>query len=418
MAPTRSELDTLHPSSRSIHAGRTVELGNATPTVPPIHIATAFTYPTTSELDEVFEDNTKGYVYSRYGNPTVRALEEALAAIEGTDDSVAFGTGMAAIHGVITTLVRPGQRIIASRDVYGATYALLRSILAETGIDTTFVDMRDTETVAALANELRPALIFAETLSNPLIRVVDVERIATIAHAAGALFVLDNTFATPVITNGFALGADAVVYSSTKHLGGHGDTTGGVVATNREITLAIRERNKLIGAFAAPFDAWLVLRGLRTLDLRVRKQCANAETLVDWLAADDRIAAVNYPGRNGELPGGQFADGLCGSMLSFEIAGADRASVFRFQDALKLIQPATTLGDVYSLVLHPATSSHRALTADERAEIGIAEGLVRLSAGIEDVNDVINDLDQALGAALRTTPRLVATIDTVSSRSR
>jgi cystathionine gamma-synthase/methionine-gamma-lyase len=395
-----------------------VDLGRATPTVPPIHIATAYTYPSTAELDEVFEDNSKGYVYSRYGNPTVRALEEAIAAIEGTDDAVAFGTGMAAIHGVITTLVRPGQRIIASRDVYGATYALLRSILTETGIDTTFVDMQDPDAVAALADDLRPALIVAETVSNPLIRVVDVGRIATIAHATGAAFVLDNTFATPVITNGTALGADAVMYSSTKHLGGHGDTTGGVVATGRELTRAIRERNKLIGNFAAPFDAWLVLRGLRTLDLRVRKQSQNAEALVDWLAADDRIAAVNYPGRNGELPSGQFADGLRGSMLSFEIAGAGRANVFRFQDALKLIQPATTLGDVYTLVLHPATSSHRALTAEERADIGIAEGLVRLSAGIEAVEDIINDLDQALDMALRDKPRLVATIEATPGRAR
>jgi len=399
MTLSRSTLDALRGATRAVHAGREVHLGQATPTVPPIHVATAYTYPTTDELDAVFEDNAKGYVYSRYGNPTVRALEEAIAAIEGTDEAIAFGTGMAAIHGILTLLAKPGDRILASRDVYGATFALLRSVLADFGVETTFVDMRDLAAVERLATELQPALVFAETISNPLIRLTDVQRVGAIARNAGARFVLDNTFATPVLTNGTALGVDAVIYSSTKHLGGHGDTTGGIVATDAETARALREQNKLIGAFASPFDAWLVLRGLKTLDLRVRQQCANACRLVDWLKADPRIAGVNFPGEQQPVPAGLFAGDLRGTMLSFEIAGADRDAVFRFQDALRLVQPATTLGDVYTLVLHPATSSHRALTPQERSDIGIADGLVRLSAGIEDPEDVIADLHQALTSA-------------------
>jgi len=400
MPLTRSELDALQSSSRGIHAGSTVTLGDAQPTAPPIHVATAFTYPTTDELDAVFADNSSGYVYSRFGNPTVKALEDAVAAIEGTDDAVAYGSGMAAIHGIVAALARPGSTVIASRDVYGATHALLGDYLADNGVTTIFIDIRDLDGLESLTHEHKPSLIFAETVSNPLMRVANVQRIATIAHEAGAKLVLDNTFATPIVTRAVALGADAIVYSSTKHYGGHGDTTGGLVATSNEITHKLREQNKLIGAIAAPFDAWLVLRGLRTLDLRVRKQSANAAEIVTWLTRDGRVAAVNFPGLQSDLPFGQFCDGLHGTMLSFEIRDAGRDEVFRFQDALRLIQPATTLGDIASLVLHPATSSHRGLSPEQRAEIGIADGLVRVSAGIEDARDIIADLDQALNAAL------------------
>ncbi|MBA3274589.1 MAG: PLP-dependent transferase [Chloroflexia bacterium] len=399
MPLSRPELDALQPSSRSIHAGATVRLGDAQPTAPPIHVATAFTYPTTDELDAVFADNSSGYVYSRFGNPTVRALEEAVAAIEGTDDAVAYGSGMAAIHGIVAVLARPGSTVIASRDVYGATHALFGGYLADNGVTTIFVDIRDLDGLEELTREHQPSLIFAETVSNPLMRVANVRRIAGIAHAAGAKFVLDNTFATPIVTRAALLGADAVIYSSTKHYGGHGDTTGGLIATTDDITRQLRDQNKLIGAIAAPFDAWLVLRGLRTLDLRVRKQCANAAEIVAWLGQDDRVGLVNFPGLETSLPAAQFCDGLFGTMLSFEIRDAGREQVFRFQDSLRLIQPATTLGDIGSLVLHPATSSHRGLTPEQRAEIGIAEGLVRVSAGIEDARDIIADLDRALDVA-------------------
>ncbi len=396
MPLSRKDLDALGRSSRMVHAGRTVKLGNAEPTAPPIHLASAYTYPTTSELDDVFEDNSRGYVYSRMGNPTVRLLEEAIAATEGMEEGVVYASGMAAIHGILTTLATGGSRILASRDVYGATYAILRSHLAGFGIETTFVDMTDIDEVRRVADDLQPDLVLAEAVSNPLIRVVDVRRIAEISHGVGAIFVLDNTFATPVVINGAQLGADVVVYSSTKHLGGHGDTTGGVVATTSELASRLKEKAKFVGGVASPFDAWLVLRGLRTLELRVRKQCENACLLAEWLATDPRVERVHYPGHGNTLPHGQFNGELRGTMLACELYGATTDDVFRFQDALCLVQPATTLGDVHTLVLHPATTSHRTISEAERATIGISDGLFRISAGIEDVCDIQADIAQAL----------------------
>lgn len=399
MPLSRSELNNMSPATRAVHAGRHIDLGHAEPTAPAIHVATAYTYPTTAEVDEVFADNSKGYVYSRMGNPTVRALEHAVAATEGTDEGIVYASGMAAIHGVIAGLARRGDTIVASRDVYGATYSILTTYFSEFGIKSVLVDMTDAAEVERIVREKNPSLVFTETISNPLIKVVDIRQVAKIAHAAGAKLAVDNTFATPVLTQAAGLGADVVLYSSTKHLGGHGDTTGGVVATSTEIAQRMREHLKLVGGVASPFDAWLVLRGLRTLDLRVRKQCHNACLLADWLVNDRRVDKVYYPGRTANLPEGQFQDGLFGTMLAFEIKNATTADVFRFQDALSMIQPATTLGDVHTIVLHPATTSQRGLTQEDRETFGIKDGLVRLSAGIEDVGDIIADLHRALAAA-------------------
>lgn len=400
MTNPRDHLNAMHPASRDVHAGRTIDLGAATPTALPIQMATAFTYPSTAELDEVFEDNSRGYVYSRMANPTVRALEEAVAAIEGTGDAVAYASGMAAIHGVITTFATSGSRIVASQDVYGATYAILTSHLADFGIETVFADATQLDKFASIVADTKPALVLAEAVSNPLIRVVDVRAVADIAHSAGALFVLDNTFATPVVLAGTELGADAILYSGTKHLGGHGDTTSGIVATSEELATRLRDKRKFVGGVASPFDAWLVLRGLKTLNLRVRKQCENAAALATHLAHHDAVEVVHYPGHGGEIPEGQFADGLRGTMLAFEMRHGTRDVSFRFQDALKMILPATTLGDVHTMVLHPATTSHRTISAAAREAIGIRDSLVRVSLGIEHIDDIVGDIDQALAVAL------------------
>lgn len=365
-------------------------------------MATGFTYPSTEELDAAFTDPSLGYVYSRHGSPTVRALEVAVAAIEGTEDAVAYGSGMAAIHGIVTATVTPKRGIVASRDVYGATMGVLRNVFAPQGIDVTFVDMRDLDAVESTVRERKPALMLAETVSNPLIRVSNVRELVRIAHDAGATFALDNTFASPIVTQGAALGADAVIHSTTKHIGGHGDTTGGVIACNLKLATRLHEVNRLIGSVLSPFDAWLTLRGLRTLDLRVRKQCANAIAIAEWLQNDPRVDTVMYPAFAESLPAEQFRDGLFGTMLAFEVAGADRQSIFGLFDALQLIKPAPTLGDVATLCLHPATSSHRGLTPEERAEIGIKDNLMRISAGIEDAADIIADLDYALAKATAT----------------
>ncbi|MBA2248129.1 MAG: PLP-dependent transferase, partial [Chloroflexia bacterium] len=293
-----------------------------------------------------------------------------------------------------------GARILASQDLYGATHALLRSMVFQNGIETTFVDIHDVDKVRSLASEIEPAVIFAETISNPLIRVTDIPAITSIARDVGAVSIIDNTFASPVIVQPATLGADIVVHSTTKFIGGHGDTTGGVIATSAAHASVLREQAKLLGALAGPFDAWLALRGLKTMHLRVRQQSDNARAVAEWLNDDPRIERVHYPCVSpGPTPPVFTGDGR-GGLLSFEIASASRAEVFRFQDALQLCIPATTLGDVYSLVLYPAISSHRALTPEEREAIGIRDNLVRFSAGIEDVEDIRADLDQALAAAI------------------
>jgi len=279
---------------------------------------------------------------------------------------------------------------------------VLTKLFAHLGVQTTFVDILDLDALAATIREVKPSLVAFETISNPLLRVPDIAAIATLAHAEGARLIVDNTFASPYLINPIRHGADVVVHSTTKYLGGHGDVTGGVIATTRERTAALREQAKLTGPTLGPFEAWLTLRGIKTLPLRVHRQSESAARVAAWLAGHPAVAQVNYPGR-GDLGSAAslFNNELRGGMVSFEVAGAGQPDIFRFFQALRLCVPATTLGDVYTLVLHPAMSSHRALTPEQRAEVGIGDGLVRLSIGIEDVEDITADLDQALEAINR-----------------
>lgn len=393
---TRGRYET---ATQAVHAGERVESIGAIPTATPVYLSSSFSYETTEQLDRIFGNEESGYVYSRYGNPTIRALEAVVATLEGTEDAVAYPSGMAAIHAAFSSLVSAGDTILAARDVYGATYAVLRDYFARFGVRTVFVDSLDLDAVEKAAAEVKPAAIHVETISNPLLRVANLAAIGSIARTHGAGLIVDNTFASPVLVTPAALGADLVVHSTTKYLGGHGDVTGGIIACTAERALGLREQAKLTGAVAGPLDAWLALRGIKTLPLRMRQQCESAACLVDWLAADERVSRVYYPKMQAGLPAEQFSPLGFGGMVSFEIAGGDRATVFRFLDALELCVPATTLGDVYSLVLYPAISSHRALTPEQRAEVGIGDGLLRLSVGIEATADIRADLDQALTRA-------------------
>lgn len=387
-------------ATRSVHSGERQPSPDFTPTVAPIHPSASYFYDDTGALDEVFANTREGYVYTRYGNPTLRALEQAVATLEGTEAAVTYASGMAAIHAGILLDVRGGDRIVAGRDVYGATFAVLANLLSSLGIATTFVDLRDLDAVAATVSQVKPKLVVCETISNPLVRVSDVPRLAEIAHASGARLMVDNTFASPLLVNPARFGADTVVHSATKYLGGHGDATAGVIATSSERALALREQAKLTGPTLGPFEAWLILRGIKTMPLRVRAQCDTAAALVGWLRQHPLVETVYYPDAAAMgSAAAMFNDHRRGGMLAFEIRGADRAAAFRFMEALELIIPATTLGDVYTLVLYPVMSSHRALTPEQREEIGIREGLIRLSAGIEDLADIQRDLDQALRAA-------------------
>ena len=389
--------------TQAVHAGERAPRPDFTPVSTPIYPSVGYLYESMEDLDGVFAGERAGYVYLRYGSPTVAALEEAVATLEGGEAAIATASGMAAIHlALLAAGVGPGERVVAAQDVYGATYALLANLLRGQGVETRFVDAADLDVVRAAVREARPRLVLVETVSNPLLKVADLPALAEIAHGAGALLAVDSTFATPCLVQPLALGADYCIHSATKYLGGHGDVLGGVVVAAAERCARMRELLKLTGGNLGPMEAWLVLRGLKTLPLRMRQHSANAMEVAQWLATRPEVARVNYPGLPNHpqhaLATRLFRTGLYGGMVSFELAGAGREEVFRFMEALRLCLPATTLGDVYSLVLYPAMSSHRAVPAEERARIGIGDGLVRLSVGIEEAGDIIDDIRQALGA--------------------
>ena len=389
-------------STRAVHAGERAPHPDFTPVATPIHPTVGFVYDSMDDLDAIFGNQRDGYVYPRYGSPTVTAFEIAVADLEGGEAAHAFSSGMAAIHvALLAAGARAGSSVVASPDLYGATYTILNRLFAEMGVSVRFADTGDLATVEAVLAETRPVALIVETISNPLVKVADLPVLAELAHRHGAQFLVDNTFASPYLCNPLRHGADYVLHSATKYIAGHGDTMAGIAVTSPENRRRMVELNKLVGSTLGPFEAWLALRGLKTLPLRMRQQCANAHRIAQWLAQHPSIARVNYPG----LPSSAqhqaatwlFGGRGYGGMLSFEICGADRTTVFRFMERLRLCLPATTLGDVYSLVLHPATSSHRSLSPEERERLGIREGLVRLSAGIEDADDIIADLTQALG---------------------
>ncbi len=388
-------------ATRAVHAGERQPAADYTPVVTPIAPAVGYVYESMDDMDAVFEGTRPGYVYLRYASPTVAAFEAAVAALEGAEAAQAYSSGMAAIHGsVLAAGARAGTSVVAALDVYGATFTLLRRLLTSLGVTVRMVDVNHLEEVETALKETRAVILIAETISNPLLKVADVPALAAMAHRHGASFLLDNTFASPYLFNPIRHGVDYVMHSATKYLSGHGDVLAGVVAVSAENKSKLYELNKLVGGVLGPFEAWLALRGLKTLPLRMRQQCQNAQRVAEWLQGQPRVSKVNYPGL-GSHAQHALADRLFegkgfGGVVSFELAEADQAAVFRFMESLTVFQPATTLGDIYSLVLHPATSSHRSLTAEERAQVGISDGLVRLSTGIEAVEDILADLEGAL----------------------
>ena len=390
-------------TTRAVHAGAHPPRPDFTPTVTPIYPSVTYGYDNMTDLDGVFAGSRQGYVYTRYGNPTVTALEEAVATLEEGETALAFASGMAAIHAALLAVgARAGSAIVAAQDIYGATYALLDQLMRSQGVVARFVDVTDLDAVNAACVELRPVALLVETISNPLLKVADLPSLADIAHQHGATLLVDNTFATPCLMQPLKTGTDVVIHSSTKYLGGHGDVLSGVVVTSVARRADLFEIIKMTGANLGPQEAWLVLRGIRTLPLRMRQHCENALAVAHWLQEHPRISQVYYPGLPSHpqhnLAKRIFEGQGYGGIVSFDLAGADQAQVFRFFESLRLCLPVTTLGDVYTLVLYPAHSSHRALSPEEQARIGIGDGLVRLSVGIEAVEDILSDLEQALDA--------------------
>jgi cystathionine beta-lyase/cystathionine gamma-synthase len=401
--------------SKAVHSGerrryrQEEPTSQAIPVAGPIHTSVSHVYQDTNHLDAALGGDPDLFVYHRYGNPTVAAFERAMVELEchdmpeQVDDYVAFatGSGMAAIQlAMMAAGAGAGATIAAGQDCYGATYSLINSLWPSLGARGLFVDTTDLAAVERLLAEERPRLLLIETISNPLLKVTDVRAVADLCHRYDALLLVDNTFATPILYRPLKDGADFVIHSATKFIGGHGDVMAGVVIAHRQHRTNLWDLLKKTGANLGPQEAWLLLRGLKTLALRVERQFTTAHQLAAWLSTHPGIAHVYYPGipshPHHDLGKRQFGSDRMGAVVAFEIAGADRTQIFQFFNALQMIQPATSLGDVYSLILYPAHASHRSLTAEERAAVGIGDGLVRLSVGIEALEDIVVDLSDAL----------------------
>jgi cystathionine beta-lyase/cystathionine gamma-synthase len=391
-------------STRAIKASTTAPHVDQVPSSVPIYQAAAFSTADAAELGDVLTGAAPGYAYSRIDNPTTAALGNAVAELEGAEAGLAFATGMAAIHAAIVSVVRAGQTIVAAKAVYGTTRDLLVRILSGLGVATEFVDTRDLAAVdAALARTGAPVL-YVETVSNPTIVVSDLAALAAVAHRHNALLLVDNTFASPYGCRPIELGADLVMHSATKYLSGHGDVLAGVVVGSNERIAAVRPILVDVGGALAPLAAFLVLRGLPTLAIRMERHTETALELAAWLAGQDGVERVHYPGLPGD-PSHEVAVRqlhVFGGMLAFELAGGREAGR-AFLDAMRVAERTASLGAVRTITTAPPSTTHRQLDTDALREAGIAPGLLRCSIGLEDVEDLRADMELGLAAARAAT---------------
>jgi len=402
-------------STRALRAAmRGVRLAQR-PNSVPIYQSATFSAADSDELAAILNDEQAGYAYSRIDNPTSAALAAAVAELEGAEAGHAFASGMGAIHATLVALAQAGDHIVASAALYGSTRHLLSGILARLGIETTFVDARDTD---AVARGMRPntRVLYLETIANPTITVVNLEALAAIGHRHGVTVVVDNTFASPYLCQPLALGADLVVHSGTKYLGGHGDVIAGVVVGDAGRIRAVRDVQTDTGAALAPFSAWLVLRGIETLGVRMERHCANGLGLARALEGREGVRLVLYPGLASHPDAAVAARQLRagGGMLAFELAGG-RSAGRAFLDALEIGERTASLGAVFTMAVHPPSTTHRQLDAAALAEAGIPEGLIRVSVGIEDLDDIVRAFDLALAAAAASTEVAVGAVRGSSS---
>lgn len=387
--------------SQAVHTGERKRPGQCIPVTTPIYTAASYVYEDLDMLDRVFAHEVEGPSYIRYNNPTTDALQEVLTKLENGAGSLACGSGMMALHMAIhAALVDRRRSIVAAKALYGATIHLLVKILEPSGISVRFADFNNLEEVEKVVAEEKPGCLLAETISNPLLRVIEVDKLASIAKAANAAFIVDNTFATPLISRPLELGAAMVVHSLTKYLSGHGDMMGGAVISDAEHIETLHATARAIGPNLGPFESFLALRGVKTFPLRMERQCQNACRVASWLAAHPGVDHVHFPGdpkhADAAITRRLFPAGLFGAVVSFELKGVTgKDGVFRFMNALKMIVPATSVGDVHTMMLYPVISSHRDLSPKHRERLGIRDNLVRLSVGIESVEDITGDLDQA-----------------------
>ena len=387
--------------TKAVHTGDRRKAPGAIPVTTPIYTASSYFYQTTEELDRVFAMEQAGYCYARYDNPTAAALEELVAELEGGRGALACASGMTAVQMAVETAIadrRPS--VVAAEALYGASIKLLLNVLEPRGVEVRFADVCDLEGLRAAVAEAKPGCILMETISNPLLRVGEIDKIAEIARAAGAALVVDNTFATPLLARPLELGANFSVHSLTKYLAGHGDVLGGAVVSDAAHYEALRALARVTGPLLGPFESYLTMRGMKTFPLRMERQCANACRVASWLGSHPKVERVHFTGDPAHPDAAvirrMFSGGLFGAMVSFEIRGAAQPEIFGFLDRLQMVVRATSLGDVHTMILYPAMSSHRDLSPKHRNRVGIRENLVRLSVGIEAAEDIIADLEQAL----------------------
>ena len=365
-----------------------------------LYLTSGYVYDNAAQAEDAFKGDNDHYIYSRYANPTVAMFEERMCLIEEAEAALATASGMAAVFASLMCQLKAGDRLVSSRALFGSCQYICAEILPRYGIETVFVDGAELDQwEAALAKPTNA--VFLETPSNPTLEIIDLAAVAELTHAAGAKLVVDNVFATPLLQQPMKFGADVTVYSATKHIDGQGRCLGGIVLGSAEF------RNELLmpflrhtGPALSPFNAWLLLKGLETLPLRLEKHMANARVVAEFLSEHSKVGRVLYPELpshpQAKLAAAQMSGG--GSVVSFDLPGGKR-SAFALLDALELVNISNNLGDAKSLVTHPATTTHQRLSQEERAHLGIGDGLVRISVGLEDVGDIISDLDRALAAA-------------------
>ena len=391
-------MKTWNKRTKAVHAGtRRSQYGEVSEA---IYMTQGYVYETAEAAEARFvELGEDEFIYARYGNPTVAMFENRIAALEGTEDAFATASGMAAVNAALTAMLKAGDHVVSARALFGSCLYILEDVLTRFGVEVTFVDGTDLDQWKdAIRSDTKA--VFLESMSNPTLEVIDLPAVAELAHAAGATVIVDNVFSTPVFSRAVELGADVVVYSATKHIDGQGRVLGGVVLGTKDfIRKTVEPYLKHTGGAMSPFTAWVLLKGLETLDLRVRAQAESATRLAEAVEGHAKLTKTIYPGLESHpdfaVAKAQLEKG--GTVVSLDIADG-QAGAFRFLNALKIVTISNNLGDAKSLVTHPATTTHSRLSEEFRAELGITPGLVRLSVGLEDVDDLIADVVQALEA--------------------
>lgn len=388
---------TLHPETLLVHGGTTRSPYGETSEA--LYLTQGFVYDSAEACEARFKGEDPGFVYSRYGNPTTAMFEERMALLDGAEAARATASGMAAVNAALLCQLKAGDHVVAARALFGSCRWILEDFLPRYGVETTLVDGTDLEAWKAAARP-NTKIYFLESPTNPTLEIIDIRAVADIAHAAGAMLIVDNVFATPLLQKPFELGADVVVYSATKHIDGQGRCLGGVVLSSQKfVTDHLQTFLRQTGPSISPFNAWVLLKGLETLGLRVERAQSTAALVADAVAAESKVEKVLYPFRadhpQAELARRQMSGG--GTLVTF-VVGGGKEGAFRFANALKVIRISNNLGDAKSLLTHPATTTHQRFTPEARAEMGISDGLVRLSVGLEHPGDLVADITQALKA--------------------